>query len=228
MSTAQPSRRPSRQPSRQPSRLRPQPGRPERPVPAATAILVMVIALGVLWLSELVDQLSGNRLDYYGIHARELDGLPEIYTAPLLHGGWEHLIANSAPFFVLGLLVLLGGAVRWVVATLVSVTVSGLTAWLLTPFGTIILGASGLIFGWLTYLLVRGLLTRRPAQVIIGIAVLVVYGGMIWGVLPGAAGISWQAHLGGAIGGVLAAWLLHRRRQSQTAALTSDGYVRRP
>ncbi|WP_344803582.1 rhomboid family intramembrane serine protease [Microlunatus ginsengisoli] len=185
----------------------------------------MVIALGVLWLSELVDQLSGNQLDYYGIHARELDGLPEIYTAPLLHGGWEHLMANSGPFFVLGLLVLLGGALRWVVTTLISVTVSGLAAWVLTPIGTIVLGASGLIFGWLTYLLVRGILTRRPAQVIMGIAVLVVYGGMIWGVLPGAAGISWQAHLGGAAGGILAAWLLHRRRSSPAPTPGRPGYV---
>ncbi len=201
------------------------PSRVDRPVPAVTAALVMVIALGVLWLSELVDQLSGNQLDYYGIHARELDGLPEIYTAPLLHGGWEHLMANSGPFFVLGLLVLLGGALRWVVTTLISVTVSGLTAWVLTPIGTIVLGASGLIFGWLTYLLVRGILTRRPAQVIIGIAVLVVYGGMIWGVLPGAAGISWQAHLGGAAGGILAAWLLHRRRSSPAATPGRPGYV---
>ncbi len=190
------------------------PRRIDRPIPTATAVVVMVIALGLLWFTELVDQLSGNRLDYYGIHARELDGLPEIYTAALLHAGWDHLIANSGPFFVLGLLVLLGGAVRWVIATLVSVTVSGITAWLLTPVNTIILGASGLIFGWLTYLLVRGLLTRRPAQIIIGIVVLVVYGGTIWGVLPGAAGISWQAHLGGAIGGVVAALLLHRRRNA--------------
>src|SRR5689334_24392877 len=104
--------------------------RTERPVRAGTAVFVMLIALAALWFTELVDQLSGNRLDAYGIHARELDGLPEIYTAPLLHGGWDHLIANSGPFFVLGFLVLLGGAIRWVVATLVSVTVSGHTAWL--------------------------------------------------------------------------------------------------
>jgi membrane associated rhomboid family serine protease len=200
----------------------------ERPVPVGTAVLVMLIALGALWLTELVDQLSGNRLDAYGIHARELDGLPEIYSAPLLHGGWDHLVANSGPFFVLGFLVLLGGALRWLVSTLVSVTVSGVTAWLLTPVNTVILGASGLIFGWLSYLVVRGLLSRRPAQVIIGIAVLVVYGGMIWGVFPGAAGISWQAHLGGAIGGVLAAWLLHRRRQHATRPLTPTRSVGRP
>ena len=199
--------------------------RADRPVRLPTALLVMTIALGVLWLSELVDQLSGNRLDEFGIHARELDGLPEIYSAPLLHAGWEHLIANSGPFFVLGLLVLLGGALRWAVATLVSVTASGLAAWLLTPLGTIVLGASGLIFGWLTYLVVRGLLTRRPIQIVLGVVVLVVYGGMIWGVLPGAAGISWQAHLGGAIGGVLAACLLHRRRSTRQQATT--GYAGR-
>jgi membrane associated rhomboid family serine protease len=204
------------------------PARPaERPVPVLTALLVMTIALGVLWLSELVDQLSGNRLDEFGIHARQLDGLPEIYSAPLLHAGWEHLMANSGPFFVLGLLVLLGGALRWAIATLVSVTASGLTAWLLTPLGTIVLGASGLIFGWLTYLVVRGLLTRRPGQVVLGIAVLVVYGGMIWGVLPGAAGISWQAHLGGAIGGVLAAFLLHRRASDRSTSASTAAYVGR-
>ena len=197
--------------------------RADRPVRLLTALLVMTVALGVLWLSELVDQLSGNRLDEFGIHARELDGLPEIYSAPLLHAGWEHLIANSGPFFVLGLLVLLGGALRWAVATLVSVTASGLAAWLLTPLGTIVLGASGLIFGWLTYLVVRGLLTRRPIQIVLGVVVLVVYGGMIWGVLPGAAGISWQAHLGGAIGGVLAACLLHRRRSTRLQATTGHG-----
>jgi membrane associated rhomboid family serine protease len=106
----------------------------------------------------------------------------------------------------------------------VSVVSSGLTAWLLTPAGTIVLGASGLIFGWLTYLLVRGVWSRRPGQVALAVVVLLVYGGLLWGVLPGAAGISWQAHLGGAAGGVLAAWLLHRRdagrsRVVETAAL---------
>ncbi len=177
-----------------------------------SAALVMLLLLGGLWLLELVDQLSGNQLDGLGIHARELDGLPEIFTAPFLHAGWEHLISNSVPFAVLGFLVLLGGLARWVFASLSSIVASGLTAWMLTPANTIILGASGLIFGWLTYLLARGLWSRRPAQVVIAVVVLFVYGGLIWGVLPGAVGVSWQAHLGGAVGGVVAAWLMHRRR----------------
>jgi membrane associated rhomboid family serine protease len=182
-----------------------------QPVRPLHALVVMAALLAGLWVVEGLDQLSGNALDTYGIHAREVDGLPEIFTAPLLHAGWEHLASNSVPFFAFGLLVLLGGVARWVVSTLVSVLSSGLTAWLLTPAGTIVLGASGLIFGWLTYLLVRGLWTRRPGQVALAVVILIVYGGLLWGVLPGNAGISWQAHLGGAVGGVVAAWLLHRR-----------------
>lgn len=182
-----------------------------QPVRPLHAVVVMAALLAGLWVVEGLDQLSGNALDTYGIRARDVDGLPEIFTAPLLHAGWEHLASNSVPFFALGLLVLLGGLARWAVSTLVSVVSSGLTAWLLTPAGTIVLGASGLIFGWLTYLLARGLWSRRPGQVALAVVILLVYGGLLWGVLPGNPGISWQAHLGGAVGGVLAAWLLHRR-----------------
>jgi membrane associated rhomboid family serine protease len=189
----------------------------QRTVPARPgwAALIMLLMLAGMWMLELLDQLSGNQLDQLGIHARELDGMPEILTAPFLHAGWDHLISNSLPFVVLGFLVLLSGLARWLVASLIIIVVSGLTAWFLTPANTIILGASGLIFGWLTYLLARGLWSRRPAQVVIAVLVLLVYGGLIWGVFPSGAGISWQAHLGGAVAGVLAAWLLHRRASRQ-------------
>jgi membrane associated rhomboid family serine protease len=183
----------------------------------AQAALVMLALLAGLWLLEVADVLLGGSLDAYGIEARELDGLPEIFTAPFLHAGFGHLISNTVPFAVLGFLVLLGGLARWILSSLTSIVSSGLFAWLLTPADTIVLGASGLIFGWLTYLVVRGVWSRRPGQVLVGLAVLLVYGGLIWGVLPGAAGISWQAHLGGAVGGVLAAWLLHRRSQVRPA-----------
>jgi membrane associated rhomboid family serine protease len=194
----------------------------QRTVPARPgwAALIMLAMLAGMWMLELLDQLSGNQLDQLGIHAREVDGMPEILTAPFLHAGWDHLISNSLPFVVLGFLVLLSGLARWLVASLIIIVISGLTAWFLTPANTIILGASGLIFGWLTYLLARGLWSRRPAQVVIAVLVLLVYGGLIWGVFPSGAGISWQAHLGGAVAGVLAAWLLHRRatRQAVPAA----------
>ena len=82
------------------------------PRPLGAALLMAVLLAG-LWLLEVVDQLSGDRLDNFGIHAQEIDGLPEIFTAPFLHAGWDHLISNSVPFFVLGFLVLLGGVARW-------------------------------------------------------------------------------------------------------------------
>jgi membrane associated rhomboid family serine protease len=179
------------------------------------AALVMIVLLAWLWLLEAVDTVSGNRLDSYGIHAQDIDGLPGIVSAPFLHAGWDHLISNSMPFFVLGFLVLLGGVARWLLSSLISIISSGLTAWLLTPADVVIVGASGLIFGWLTYLLARGLWSRKAGQVVIAVLVLLVYGGLIFGVLPGQPGISWQAHLGGAVGGVLAAWLLHRRRTTR-------------
>ena len=175
------------------------------------AVVVMTALLAVLWLLEIADQLSGERLDYYGIRARELDGLPGIFTSPFLHAGFDHLLSNSLPFWVLGFLVFLGGLARWLITTAIAVISSGLSAWLLTPADTIIVGASGLIFGWLAYLLARGIWSRSAGQILVAVGVLVVYGGLIWGVLPSQTGVSWQAHLGGAIGGVLAAWLLHRR-----------------
>jgi membrane associated rhomboid family serine protease len=189
---------------------------------AGTAALIMLGLLAWLWLLEVADTLAGNRLDNLGIHAQEIDGLPGIISAPFLHAGWDHLISNSVPFFVLGFLVLLGGLARWLLSSLISIISSGLAAWLLTPGQVIILGASGLIFGWLTYLLARGLWSRRPGQVAVAVLVLLFYGGLIFGVLPGQAGVSWQAHLGGAVGGVFAAWLLHRRSSRQLVASRSS------
>jgi membrane associated rhomboid family serine protease len=185
------------------------------------AALVMLLLLAGLWMLEFLDQLSGHQLDQLGMHAREVDRMPGIFTAPFLHAGWDHLLSNSLPFYILGFLVLLSGLARWLASSLIIIVISGVAAWSLTPAHTIILGASGLIFGWLTYLLARGIWSRRPAQVVVAALVLLVYGGLIWGIFPSGAGISWQAHLGGAIGGVVAAWLLHRR-SSRRQLITAD------
>ncbi len=182
--------------------------RVETPVGAAR---FMGGALVLLWLIEFVDVLSGNMLDYLAIRAQDPQGLVFILTAPFLHFGWQHLISNSVPFFVFGWLVMMSGRNRWLITTAISIVVSGLFAWALTPAGAYVAGASGLIFGWFAYLLVRGLWTRDWRQILIAVALVVVYGGMIWGVLPTQPGVSWQAHLGGAIGGVIAARVTARR-----------------
>ncbi|MBK7819689.1 MAG: rhomboid family intramembrane serine protease [Tessaracoccus sp.] len=176
-----------------------------------TAVLVVGGILAVMWALEALDAVTLNALDSFGIQPRQLSELPNILWAPLLHFGWPHLISNSVPFLVLGVLTYLSGAGRFVATTLISVVVSGLTAWLLAPPGSITAGASGVIFGYLTYLLVRGFYSRSVGQILLAVVVFALYGTVLLGVLPGTPGISWQAHLGGAVGGVLSAWWLHGR-----------------
>lgn len=175
------------------------------------ALVAMALLVAAMWLLEGLDQASGNALDQYGIEPRSGEGLVSVFLAPWLHGGWAHLISNTVPFFVLGVLVLLEGWRRWLQATLIIVVASGAAVWLLAPAGSITLGASGVVFGWLVYLIARGFYTRHPGQIAVGLLIFLLYGGALWGVLPSQVGVSWQAHLGGAIGGLLAARALRRR-----------------
>ena len=177
----------------------------------AAAFSVGFVAL--LWLIELADVLLPAQLDEEGVRPRSEDGLWGILFAPLLHAGWGHLIANSLPLLVLGFLVFLSGIGRALAATAVIWVVGGLGTWLIAPEHTIHLGASVIVFGWLTYLMLRGIFARSEGQIALGAVVLILYGGALWGVLPGQPGISWQGHLFGAIGGGLAAWWLAPDRQ---------------
>ena len=167
--------------------------------------------LVLLWVLEVLDLVLLGALDGFGVSPRDIAELPQILTAPFLHFGFEHLIANSLPFLVLGTLTRMAGRRPFWIATLVSILVSGLFAWLLSAPLTVTAGASGLIFGWLTFLLVRGLMNGNWKQILISAAVFGFFGGMLWGVFPTLPGVSWQGHLGGAVGGVLAAWWLRRR-----------------
>ncbi len=169
--------------------------------------------VALLWAIEIVDALADNRLDQYGVRPRSDEGLLGILFAPLLHGGWLHLEANTVPALVLLFLVLVSGVSRGVQATAVIWLVGGVGVWLLAPAATNHLGASVLIFGWLVYLLLRGFWNRSPGEILLGVVLFLVYGGLLLGVLPGQPGISWQGHLFGAVGGGLAAFLLAEPRR---------------
>ena len=186
------------------------------------ATILTFVAL--LYLIELADLLSGHRLDRNGIRPLEIDGLKGILFAPLLHADWGHLVANTMPALVLGFLVTLSGLARFVWATAIIWIVGGLGTWLLggidrCPLATNHIGASGLIFGWLAFLLVFGWLTRHLWQIGVSLVVMFVYGGILWGAMPalnGCGGVSWQGHLSGAIAGVLAAyWLSSPEREAR-------------
>jgi membrane associated rhomboid family serine protease len=177
--------------------------RGSRPLVAAQVILAFV---ALLYVVELVDTLDRNRLDGYGIRPREVDGLDGIVFAPLLHHGWGHLVANTVPLLVFGFLILLAGVARWAAVTAVVWLVGGVGTWLTGQPHSLHLGASVLAFGWLVYLLLRGIFARDASQIALGAILLFVYGGILYGVLPGQPGISWQGHLFGALGGALAAY----------------------
>lgn len=185
---------------------------PQSYAPARPTFGSSVIFIGgwlvLLWVLEVLDVMLIGALDGFGVSPRVIAELPQVLTAPFLHFGFEHLAANSLPLLVLGVLTRMTGRREFWVATLASIVVSGLAAWLLSAPNTVTAGASGLIFGWLTFLLVRGLMNGNWKQILISAAVFGFFGGMLWGVFPTMPGISWQGHLGGAVGGVLAAWWL--------------------
>jgi membrane associated rhomboid family serine protease len=164
--------------------------------------------VAVMWLVEAIDAIDGHRLDGEGIRPRVLSGLAGIVFAPFLHAGLGHLLANTVPFVVLGLTIAFEGAVRVVVVAAIVALVSGLVAWLISPAGTTTIGASGVVFGFATYLIGRAVISRRLGQLAIGAAVALLFGGALLGGLVPQTGISWQDHLGGVIGGLLAARLL--------------------
>jgi membrane associated rhomboid family serine protease len=177
--------------------------------------IVMAIVLAGLWLIEGIDTISNHALDAFGIRPWNLVGLDGIVFAPLLHVSFAHLAANSVPLFVLGTALWTSGLRQWIVATVTGWITSGIFAWLLTPIHYIVIGASGVIFGWITYLIVRGFLSRRWSHIILGLVVAFAYGSVLLGVFPMSTGVSWQGHLGGAVGGILAAWLLFRRERKR-------------
>ena len=165
-----------------------------------------------LWLLEAIDTVTGHMIDRVAsLHTRDLGDLWAIFTAPFGHYGWAHLVANTSLIIPLAFLLGLGGARIVVPTTLIVTIVSGLTAWLISAPHTATQGASGVVFGWLMFLIVRGFFTRDWRELVLGLLLGALYGYVLWGVLPGEAGVSWQGHLGGAAGGLLAAFLLRKR-----------------
>src|SRR4051794_20251022 len=177
------------------------------------AFVVVAAMAAVMWVVEVIDQVSGGDLEQYGIRPHNApDGLIGIATAPFLHAGFGHLIGNTVPFLVLGAMIALSGLTRVVSATLIIALVGGLGVWLFAPTGTDHIGASGIVFGYAAYLIARGIFSRNMLHLGVGIVVVAIYGStLLFGLAP-RDGISWQGHLFGAIGGIVAAWALDSRK----------------
>jgi membrane associated rhomboid family serine protease len=191
------------------------------PKPKAAALVALSFTL-LLYLVELVDVILPGDLDQGGIHSRVLSGLDGVLFAPVLHAGWSHLFANTVPVLVLAFLAMAAGIGRFALVTAIIWVVSGLGVWLAGPANTVTVGASGLVFGWLAYLLVRGLFNRAAGQILVAVVLLGVWSGMLAGLLPGHPGVSWQGHVFGALAGVLAAWLTTRRSRKAVPAAAGN------
>lgn len=177
--------------------------------PMSTAARAGVTSGGfvaVLWVIEMLDRILPGNFESRGVRPRSDEGLLGIAFAPLLHGGWDHLISNTFPLLILGFLLALSGTRTFVITTAIIWIVGGLGTWVIAGSNEVHIGASGVVFGWLVFLIVRGVFARSLAQIALGIAVFFAYGTVLLGVLPGDPGISWQGHLFGAIGGAVAAW----------------------
>lgn len=191
-------------------------------------VFFFVIALLLFWGLEALDQYvfqpsgSWKSLDLYGIRPRTASGLWGILCSPFLHHGFDHLAANSVPFVFLGWLVMLTtGASRFLSVSAVIILVGGLGTWLIGEPNTSHVGASGLIFGYLGFLMIRAYYQRSLGSILLALAVAALYGGLVFGVLPGRSGISWEAHLCGFVGGGVAARMVAPPPRKTTAPQTT-------
>jgi membrane associated rhomboid family serine protease len=174
------------------------------------ALLAGIVAL--MWVVEVINTLDSNRLDTDGIYGRSVDHLWGILTTPFIHASFAHLIDNTIPFVFIGVFIALQGAKRLAEVTLLVIVVGGLGTWLVAPSGIPTIGASGVVFGYAGYLFAQGFFNRSLGELLIGLLVGVVWGGALVSSLVPHNGISWQGHLFGAVGGVVAAWVFRRER----------------
>lgn len=170
-----------------------------------THALVLGGTLAVFWAVFVVNLALGGALLGLGVIPRTAIGLRGILFAPFLHGSLDHIVANSIPFLVLGWMVMLRDERHFIPVTLAGMLGSALMAWLLGAPGSVHIGASGVIFGYLGFLMLSGWYARSFGSIVLSAIVTLVWGSLVLGMMPGAPGISWQAHAGGFLGGVLAA-----------------------
>jgi membrane associated rhomboid family serine protease len=201
---------------------------PFDPTTWSGALITMAILAGVLWVIQIVNASLDYRLDRYGLRPRDIAGLEGIVTSPFLHTGFEHLLANTGPFILIGWAILLSGVRPFLLASAIIIVIGGLATWLVAPSG-IIVGASGLVMGWLGYLLARAYFSRRVLWIIVAVLAAFFFSGLLGGLLPTErSGVSWQGHLAGFVAGIFAAWVLHPRtpragrpgRRSRTPAVS--------
>lgn len=177
-------------------------------------VQTLLTVIGIFWILEIIDSVffQGN-LDRFGIQPRNLVGLRGIIFAPFLHGGFGHLIANTIPFITLGWLTMIQETSDFYVVSILAAIVGGIGVWLFAGAGSIHIGASILIYGYLGFLLFRGFFQKNLPSILVSVIVFFLYGGLVFGVFPSRMGVSWEGHLFGFIGGIIAAFAIAKEKK---------------
>lgn len=192
--------------------------------PLGRAAALNVGFLAILWIVEMINAATGRDLTQAGgLVARDYGSLVNILTSPFVHANLDHLMGNALPLFSLGLIAAIPSPKRFLLMTLVVIVVGGLGIWLTSPANTVTIGASGVVFGYFSYLLLRGLVDRRPADVLVSIGIAIAYGSYMWTAVGiGVTGVSWQGHVSGLVGGVVAALVVRTPRRKLAVEPAGD------
>ncbi|HEV2451941.1 MAG TPA: rhomboid family intramembrane serine protease [Streptosporangiaceae bacterium] len=189
---------------------------------ARRALFVMVVFLAILWIVQIANWADHYRLSFeYGIRPHDAGSLPDIFSAPFLHFGWAHIEGNSGPLFIFGFLAAYRGVRKFLALTLLVAVTSGLGAWLTESSHSVGAGASGVVFGYFGYIIVRGIFDRHLIDLVIGLVMALCFAYQFTVLLP-QNGIGWQAHVFGLLGGVAGGWFLRDRRGRPAPAGRAD------
>lgn len=183
------------------------------------ALIVIAGFLAIIWGMQIANSSDHYGLNRFGLKPRSVAGLWGVLMQPLLHASWGHLLSNTLPLALIGWALLLSGLRVFVFVTVTVVVIGGLLTWLVAPSNEVIVGASGLVFGWLGYLIARAVFSRRLKWIVTAVALLVIFGTLLGSLLPTVASdVSWQSHVCGFVVGAGVGWLLHPRKTARSAA----------
>lgn len=198
------------------------------PKTLARNLMIPVIIVGLMWSLEVWDLLltfclsRGHEpygvLDAFGVRPRQFAGLPGIFISPFLHRDFAHLAGNTLPLLGLSLILAFTGMRRFLTATVIIIFVTGSAVWLFGRSGAIHLGASGIVFGYLGFLLVKGFIEKRARWIAVSLIIGFLYSGIIHNMLPTRDHVSWESHFFGFLSGILASYLL-AKQESQANVL---------
>lgn len=178
---------------------------------ARKALFVMVGFIALIWAVQVANWTLNYRLTAdYAIEPRSLGHAGDIFAAPFLHASWQHVEGNSGPLFIFGFLAAYRGVRKFFMVTLLIAVTSGLAVFFFQHSAPTV-GASGLVFGYFGYIIVKGLFDRHLIDVLIGCVMALSFAYLLTAALPNTPQVSWLAHAGGLVGGVLAGWVFRDR-----------------